>query len=158
MLTASRCKGSCIGLTHALATQRHLGKAFAIRVGAWVIAIYVTTLVTNLTATGELTLPFEFYLSDRAGAVLLAVRLWKVDHRTKVPKAETHLHVVFRVVVESGMIYTVISVVTLVLFVLGSPTVYFVRDLVRAYSAPYFSPSSHARPHRVHLRFPSSST
>lgn len=145
---ASRCKASSIGLTYALATTyRHPESVFAARTGSWIIALYVTTLVTNLTATGELTFQFGFCFFDRAGVVLLAARLWTVDHSVKAPKAESDLRIVFRVVVESGVIYTVISVISLVAFIVDSPAVYIIRDLVRAYYVSYFNPSSHMRGH-----------
>lgn len=140
-------------MTYGLATAyQHPGSAvFAARTGSWVIAMYLMTLATNLTATGELALRFGSCLSDCASAVLLAVRLWTVNHKAKTPKEESRLYIVFRVVVETGVIYTVVNVVTLVTFMNGSPAAYIIRDLVRAYSVPYFNPSLHARSHRVHL-------
>ncbi|TCD61936.1 hypothetical protein EIP91_007704 [Steccherinum ochraceum] len=113
------CSGlaSCIGLIYSLVTAyKHPETVFAARTANWIIAVYATTLGTNITATA-----------------LLAFRLWRVNRvnrRSTELKEESRLRIVFRVVVEAGVIYTITNVITLVTFLRGSMAVYVIRDMI----------------------------
>ena len=59
--------------------------------------------------------------------------MWQVNRATKASGTSSRLGILLRVVVESGTIYTVVTLITLVTFRTGSVAASgFVRDLVRA--------------------------
>ncbi|THH28608.1 hypothetical protein EUX98_g5582 [Antrodiella citrinella] len=106
--------GCGLGLIYALVTAyKHPESVFAARTANWIIAVYATTLATNVTATA-----------------LLAFRLWKVDRGNKADREGSRLAIVLRVVVEAGVIYTVVNIVTLATFLRGSVAVYIIRDII----------------------------
>lgn len=61
---------------------------------------------------------------------LLAYRIWSVARHATSTAASNRLIAVLRVVIESGVIYSVSVIVALACFVSGTPGVYVVLDLV----------------------------
>ncbi|TCD61735.1 hypothetical protein EIP91_008002 [Steccherinum ochraceum] len=105
---------SVVGINHALATSpQNTDNIFAITTGGWITAVYALTLATNVTATG-----------------LLAYRIWRVSRRAAEFVPSDRLSVVLHVVLESGTIYSMITIAALITFLAGSPVVYLLLDLI----------------------------
>ena len=99
--------------------------------GRWITAAYATTLATNLSATGEQGFPFSPNSIDHRMKVgLLAFRIWNVNRQTARYRSKNRLSPILRVVVESGAIYSVTITAALIMFVIGSPGVYILLDMV----------------------------
>lgn len=71
------------------------------------------TLVTNVTATS-----------------LLAYRIWRVNREVSRYRASGRLASVLRVIIESGAIYSMTIIAALVTFVVNSPGVYVLLDMI----------------------------
>ncbi|TCD60640.1 hypothetical protein EIP91_009741 [Steccherinum ochraceum] len=91
---------------------------FAVSTGRWITLYYSLTLATNLTATS-----------------ILAYRIWRTNRRTSQLMSSTDASsrltfVLLIVVIESGAIYSMAIIAALVLFVVNSPGVYVILDLL----------------------------
>ncbi|TCD60866.1 hypothetical protein EIP91_009385 [Steccherinum ochraceum] len=105
---------SIVGLNYAFATSpRNTDNVFAASTGAWITAVYALTLATNVSATG-----------------LLAYRIWRVSRRAAEFVPSNRLSVILHVVLESGTIYSMITIAALITFLAGSPVVYLLLDLI----------------------------
>ncbi|KAH8078718.1 hypothetical protein BXZ70DRAFT_657639 [Cristinia sonorae] len=99
-------------LSHAVLTA---GNIFATDTGRWVTAVYATTLAVNILATA-----------------LLAFRIWYIQRKSQQYMTGRHdsLHLVVRIVLESGAIYSATVICGLVTFLLNNPGVYIILDLL----------------------------
>ncbi|TCD61386.1 hypothetical protein EIP91_008523 [Steccherinum ochraceum] len=81
----------------------------------WLIGMHSATLVTSLVVTG-----------------VLAFRVWVVHRQSKEYLASEHkaASLMFRIVIESGIIYSAAVLCALVIFLAGSPGVYVLLDLI----------------------------
>ncbi|EJC99740.1 uncharacterized protein FOMMEDRAFT_148592 [Fomitiporia mediterranea MF3/22] len=105
---------SCIGTIVALASAAgHANNMFAVQTARWITAIYSTTLATNLSSSS-----------------LLAYRIWRVNRDAAKYRASSQLTPVLRAVIESGAIYSVTITAALILFVVNSPGIYVLLDMV----------------------------
>lgn len=89
------------------------------------------TLATNLTATSKLVRPFlPFFAGLHLHLGLLALRIWMINRSVAEYRTRDRLSPILRVVIESGVIYSVTITVALVTFVLHTTFVYVLLDLV----------------------------
>ena len=79
-----------------------------------------------------------------------------VDRKNRECKEESKLRIVFQVVIEAGVIYTIINSITLATFLRNSPSVYVIRDLVSDDSVGIYTGS--CNPLRFHPQSPWCST
>ncbi|KAH8096811.1 hypothetical protein BXZ70DRAFT_974726 [Cristinia sonorae] len=88
---------------------------FAARTGRWIAAFYSGTLVTNLIATG-----------------LLAYRIWSVSRPARIhcPGHHSQLDFIFRVVIESGAIYSATVIASFICFLVSTPGVFVTVDIL----------------------------
>ncbi|KAI0086917.1 hypothetical protein BDY19DRAFT_893960 [Irpex rosettiformis] len=106
---------SIVGTIVALSTapKSDSGNVFAKKTNQWITSIYSTTLATNLSATS-----------------LLAYRIWRVNQRTTQWRTKDHLSPILRVVIESGALYSLTIIAALITFVIQSPGVYIILDMI----------------------------
>ncbi|KAH9933985.1 uncharacterized protein BXZ73DRAFT_45914 [Epithele typhae] len=103
-----------IGLNWALATaSQHKNDVFAAETGRWITALYALTLATNLSST-----------------LLLASRIWTIARRSAQYRANSIFTPVLRVIIESGAIYSMTITAALIAFVVQSPGVYVILDMI----------------------------
>ncbi|KAH9934014.1 uncharacterized protein BXZ73DRAFT_46154 [Epithele typhae] len=103
-----------IGLNWALATAgQHKNDVFAAETGRWITALYALTLATNLSST-----------------LLLAARIWTIARRSAQYRTNSIFTPVLRVIIESGAIYSVTITAALITFVVQSPGVYVILDMI----------------------------
>ncbi|TFK52210.1 hypothetical protein OE88DRAFT_1628210 [Heliocybe sulcata] len=86
---------------------------FARTTTVWVSSFWATTLATNLTST-----------------ILLAYRIWKVDHAVAETRARSPLKGVLRVVLDAGALYSVTLLSALIPFICKSEGQYVVLDMI----------------------------
>ncbi|TCD61156.1 hypothetical protein EIP91_008836 [Steccherinum ochraceum] len=106
---------SAIGLIYSMATIPQYPEAvYLTRNPPWIYALYCATLATNFTATA-----------------LLAFRIWRVNHRaSEFQRSYSRLRILFRVVIESGLVYTVLNLALLIAFRTNSIAVFYLRDML----------------------------
>ncbi|PAV17563.1 hypothetical protein PNOK_0762800 [Pyrrhoderma noxium] len=105
---------SSIGTNIALVTaSTHSDNIFNVDTGRWITSVYSTTLATNLSATA-----------------LLAYKIWTVNRRVSSFKSDNLLRPVLHVIIESGAIYSATITAALITFVIGSPGVYVLLDMI----------------------------
>ncbi|TCD60643.1 hypothetical protein EIP91_009744 [Steccherinum ochraceum] len=110
---------SCVLLNKSLATaSTDATDIFAASTGRWITLFYYLTLATNLTATS-----------------ILAYRIWRTNRRTSqlIPSVDARSRLMFTlliVVIESGVVYSVAVIASLILFVLKSPGLYVMLDFL----------------------------
>ncbi|KAI0086915.1 hypothetical protein BDY19DRAFT_1058451 [Irpex rosettiformis] len=108
---------SCIGINVALLTPstKKLEGIFSPDIGQWITCMWSMTLITNVSAT-----------------VLLAYKIWRTNRLATLWRANDQLSPALRVVIESGVIYSLSLVVALVTFAIHSPGHSIVLDLISA--------------------------
>ncbi|THH32191.1 hypothetical protein EUX98_g1986 [Antrodiella citrinella] len=105
---------SIAGLNYSLAAAApNTDSVFDPHTKGWIILVYATTLATNVLATA-----------------LLAYRIWRVNRRAAEFVSSDRLAIILRVVIESGIIYSVTIFIALCLFITGSRAVYVMVDLI----------------------------
>src|ERR1700691_5157290 len=103
----------CGGLVHPKVTST-VGNIFAPVTYRWVISFYTTTLAMNLLST-----------------ILLAFCIWNIDRRVShIRSTKGPLRPVLRVVLDSGLLYSVTLVAALARFTAQSTAVYVIWDMV----------------------------
>ena len=103
----------CGGLVHPKVTST-VGNIFAPVTYRWVISFYTTTLAMNLLST-----------------ILLAFCIWNIDRRVShIRSTKGPLRPVLRVVLDSGLLYSVTLVAALACFTAQSTAVYVIWDMV----------------------------
>jgi len=101
--------------------KSHADNIFTQQTGHLITANYAMTLATNLLATG-----------------LLAYRIWVVSKNSARYRASDTLTPVLRAVIESGAIYSAMMTAGLVTFVIDSPGVYIILDMIPPVTAIVF--------------------
>ncbi|KAF5324158.1 hypothetical protein D9619_011119 [Psilocybe cf. subviscida] len=104
-----------IGTNVALvqAGSGHQSDVFFVNTGRWITANYAATLATNLSAS-----------------CLLAYRIWDLNRSVASIRLQGQLSPVVRAVIESGLIYSMTITSALIAFVLKTPGVYVILDLI----------------------------
>jgi len=96
-----------------IAALSHTNDVFAVEIAHWITAVYSLTLGTNFISTS-----------------LLAYRIWSVSRQTSHHRSSDVTTPVFRVAIESGVLYTLAVTVSLITYVTGSTGVYIMLDVV----------------------------
>ena len=79
-------------------------------------------------------------------AVLLAYKIWTISRRSAQYRANDAFSPALRVIIESGAIYSITITVALILFVVQSPAVYIMLDLVSPSFNAHFDVSDNVSP------------
>lgn len=102
-----------INISLGTASQHASDNIFAVDVGKWITATYALTLSTNLLSSS-----------------LLAFKIWHISRRSAQYRSRNILTPALRAVIESGALYSVAITCALVLFVVESPAVYVLLDML----------------------------
>lgn len=114
-----------------MTASTHSNDIFNVNTGRWITSVYSTTLATNLSATGQYS--WENILESSKCSIflaLLAYKIWTVNRRVSSFKSDNLLGPVLHVIIESGAIYSATITAALITFVIGSPGVYVLLDMV----------------------------
>ncbi|KAF5319299.1 hypothetical protein D9619_008345 [Psilocybe cf. subviscida] len=105
--------GLNIALVQARLSNGHESDIFFVNTGRWITAYYSATLAANLSAS-----------------CLLAYRIWYLDRKAASIRLQGQLKPVIRAIIESGLIYSMTVTSALIAFVVKSPGVYVILDMV----------------------------
>jgi hypothetical protein len=111
--------GACYKLGVATHNSNSHGGAEIFEFAQWINGFFSMSLATNVTGTGmckNLMWTFNLTKTTLISQGLLAFRIWRINQTTSEFRETGFMLPVFRVVVDTGLMYTVTLLVTLVVF------------------------------------------